>query len=284
MSSLRTIRHAAPSTRPGVAGIGSAGRVRDRGGARAATGLLIVNADDWGSEPYKTDAIHAAFAARGITSATAMVYMEDSDRAAAIAAHEHLALGLHLNLTMGFTDPRTPPAVVARQAALLDRFADPRLRRRTIDPRLHAAVRAAVADQVERFHALYGRDPDHIDGHEHVHLCLDVLAALPRGARTRPAISRRHSVPVAARPVRAARHRLLARRLLMPARAYDVRDLVPALGGGGLDRVLAPSGRAPIEIVCHPHRDNEGAVLVSGAWHDALAGCMLGSYADLAHA
>src|ERR1700710_640786 len=58
------------------------------GGYRVAqrmSGLLIVNADDWGGERRSTEAIQEAFDAGRVTSTTAMVYMEDSGRAAEIA-------------------------------------------------------------------------------------------------------------------------------------------------------------------------------------------------------
>jgi hypothetical protein len=49
------------------------------------SGLLIVNADDWGGSEATTDAILATFEAGRITSTSGMVHMPDSDRAAEIA-------------------------------------------------------------------------------------------------------------------------------------------------------------------------------------------------------
>jgi predicted glycoside hydrolase/deacetylase ChbG (UPF0249 family) len=49
----------------------------------ATRGLLIVNADDFGLRPDVTDAIIDVYRAARITSATAMVYMQDGARAAA---------------------------------------------------------------------------------------------------------------------------------------------------------------------------------------------------------
>jgi predicted glycoside hydrolase/deacetylase ChbG (UPF0249 family) len=52
---------------------------------RIGAGLLIVNADDLGGNPVATDRIVAGFRARVLTSATAMMHMADSERAAGLA-------------------------------------------------------------------------------------------------------------------------------------------------------------------------------------------------------
>ena len=87
------------------------------------TGLLIVNADDFGGNPLATDRIVECFAARRITSTSAMVHMKDSARAARLAQNGELAVGLHLNLTQAFDDPETPAGVRERQARAVAYFA-----------------------------------------------------------------------------------------------------------------------------------------------------------------
>src|SRR5437762_3797838 len=49
------------------------------------TGLLIVNADDWGRDLYTTGRILDCCARGVVSSVSAMVFMEDSERAAAMA-------------------------------------------------------------------------------------------------------------------------------------------------------------------------------------------------------
>lgn len=247
-------------------------------------GLLIVNADDWGAEEANTDAIRDAFAAGAITSASAMVYMEDSDRAAAIARRERLGLGLHLNLTQPFSDSAAPLAVRGRQQALLEHFRDPRRRQRSFDLSRRAAVHAAVADQFARFHELYGRAPDHLDGHEHVHLCLDVLLALPRGLKVRPAISGLGGPLEMARfagAASAARGAVIRARLRAPRHAFDFWRLSQEPVSDIMELALDFSDRTAIEVMCHPDRPEELRVLTSERWRRALAGRPLGTYADL---
>jgi predicted glycoside hydrolase/deacetylase ChbG (UPF0249 family) len=57
-----------------------------------------------------------------------------------------------------------------------------------------AAVRAEVEDQVERFRVLTGRDPSHIDSHQHVHLREPARTALA-GAASRLSVPLRHFTP-----------------------------------------------------------------------------------------
>ncbi|MFA5662819.1 MAG: ChbG/HpnK family deacetylase [Castellaniella sp.] len=89
-----------------------------------------------------------------------------------------LQLGLHLNFTeaLGQTGVCMPLGAFIR-AALLRQLPVDRLR-------------AGVQAQWQRFEALFGRAPDYIDGHQHVHqlpVVRDVLLqGLPRGVSGRP--------------------------------------------------------------------------------------------------
>ena len=64
--------------------------------------MLIVNADDWGGWKSATDAALACYKAGRINSVSAMVFMEDSERAAELAQADGLDVGLHLNFTTPF--------------------------------------------------------------------------------------------------------------------------------------------------------------------------------------
>ena len=65
--------------------------------------MLIINADDWGRSLAETDAALECYKAGRITSVSAMVFMEDSERAAELAKENKLDVGLHLNFTDRFT-------------------------------------------------------------------------------------------------------------------------------------------------------------------------------------
>ena len=250
-------------------------------------GLLIVNADDWGGAREVTDAIGMCFAAGATSSATAMVYMTDSRRAAEVGRGHEWPIGLHLNFTQAFDSPGVPRPVLDRQRRLCVHFADLKRRRWRLspDPRVHRLVADGIHDQLEGFRELYGREPTHFDSHHHVHVCPDVFLsrALTPGSRVRQTLS---APPSAGRhnlgylPSR-TKHELLARRFVTTTRFW---------------RALAPSGEVVVpiadavayaiehtaEVMVHPSFESELAVLRSDAWLDALRHAPLGPYSALA--
>ncbi|HET6489004.1 MAG TPA: ChbG/HpnK family deacetylase, partial [Syntrophales bacterium] len=64
--------------------------------------MLIVNADDWGRNRVATDRSLELHRNGRITAVSAMVFMEDSERAAELARMNGLDVGLHLNFTTPF--------------------------------------------------------------------------------------------------------------------------------------------------------------------------------------
>jgi len=115
---------------------------------------LIVNADDLGM----TDAVNAGIAPafeRGIvTSASLMVRQAAAPAGAAYAkAHPALAVGLHIDL--GQWDYENGEWIVAYEHCDQE------------DP---AAVERETRAQLELFRQQVGRDPTHLDSHQHVHM------------------------------------------------------------------------------------------------------------------
>jgi chitin disaccharide deacetylase len=102
--------------------------------------LLVVNADDLGLSPGVNEGIFAAHATGIVTSASLMVSRPGSEHAAAVLRdHPALSVGLHFE-DDGIHDLDDPV-----QAAEL------------------------FETQLERFRALTGGAPTHIDAHHHVH-------------------------------------------------------------------------------------------------------------------
>lgn len=115
---------------------------------------LIVNADDFG----RSTGVNAGVAEcheRGIvTSASLMVHWPAAEEASSYArAHPRLSIGLHVDL--------------AEWVALQDGDWRPLYER--VAESDQAAVAAEIDVQLAAFRKLVGRDPTHIDGHQHVH-------------------------------------------------------------------------------------------------------------------
>jgi predicted glycoside hydrolase/deacetylase ChbG (UPF0249 family) len=115
---------------------------------------LIVNADDFGRSAEVNAGILRAYEGGVVTSASLMVRWPAAEDAAAYAReHPSLAVGLHLDLgEWTYRDPAWEGEyeVVAPDDA--------------------EAVEAEVRSQLEDCRRLLGRDPTHIDSHQHIHL------------------------------------------------------------------------------------------------------------------
>ena len=70
--------------------------------------MLIINADDWGRSLVETDAVLRCYQEGRITSVSAMVFMEDSERAAELAKDNELDVVLHVNFAGVFTGRNYP--------------------------------------------------------------------------------------------------------------------------------------------------------------------------------
>lgn len=237
---------------------------------------MIVNADDWGYDRDCTDRALESFLAGGVTSASALVLMSDSERAAELArANSLAAIGLHLNLTEPYRAAVAGPAR-ERQARVVGFFARRPLNRWLYNPLLRRDVRDVVCDQLEAFRALYGREPDHVDGHQHVHVSPNVLlaGAIPAGMPLRRSFTFfAHQKPLPNRAIRALINAYLARR--HPTTDYffeaDAHELLARIG----------DARASVELMTHPVRESEYALLRSERWRQQLARWRPGTFSDL---
>jgi predicted glycoside hydrolase/deacetylase ChbG (UPF0249 family) len=133
----------------------------------AAACLLIVNADDFGQSQGINRGVIAAHERGVATSASLMVRWPAAAEAAEYAQlHPLLSLGLHLDLgEWVYRDWGWRPLY------------------QVVDTEDVAAVQVEVARQVERFRQLVGRDPTHLDSHQHVHRSEPVRSALCAVAR-----------------------------------------------------------------------------------------------------
>jgi chitin disaccharide deacetylase len=235
-------------------------------------GLLIVNADDFGYDERSTDAAAECFARGGITSVSAMVYMRDSERAAAIAREAGVPVGLHLNLSEPYTGSDVAEGARRRQARLAERFSGRwlRVRRWVYDPMIRRDVDGCIGEQLERFQALYGAAPSHVDGHKHVQVSPNVLLsrAVRPGTRMRTALQLDATL---LRPGRAARRRLMEKRFTSTDWCFDFAER---------ERALQLARESTVELVVHPAL-RDYAALMSNDWARALERVSLGSFADL---
>lgn len=227
-------------------------------------GLLIVNADDWGRTPETTDRIQECVRRGAVSSVSAMVFMDDSERASAMAVDGGLEAGLHLNFTTPWSGSGCPAPLVAHQQALARCLRRHRFAPVLFHPGLVRSFEYVVAAQVDEFRRLYGKDPDRFDGHHHMHLCTNVLAQglLPRDAVVRRNFSfQAGEKSPANRLYRWLVDRVLARRHRVVDRFFSLAPLVPA---ARLQRIFALARRWVVEVEVHPVEALEYRFLTSG--------------------
>jgi predicted glycoside hydrolase/deacetylase ChbG (UPF0249 family) len=139
---------------------------------------LIVNADDFGLSPGVNEGIVVAHERGIVTSASLMVRWPAAAEAARSARdHPELGLGLHVDLSEW----------EYRDGAWLCVY-------QVVDPNDRSAVADEVARQLDAFRRLTGRNPTHLDSHQHVHREEPVKSVLIDQARAL-AVPLRHLSP-----------------------------------------------------------------------------------------
>jgi predicted glycoside hydrolase/deacetylase ChbG (UPF0249 family) len=243
--------------------------------------MLIVNADDFGRSPAETDVVAACHAAGRITSTTAMVFMEDSARAARLTSGIDLDVGLHLNLSQPFTAPGVPSSVRRSHGSIVRFLSASKYAVIVYQPMLRRAFRDVVGAQLDEFARLYGRQPSHIDGHQHQHLCANLLVdgLLPEGQRIRRSFSFwRGEKSVVNRGYRALVDRRLAQRYVLTDHFFSLKQ---CLRHERMARVFELAAGATVELMAHPVEAPEYDYLMSDAYARALGSVLPGTYAAL---
>ncbi len=227
-------------------------------------GRLIINADDWGTDSQTTDRTLECVLRGTVSSVSAMVFMGDSERAAAIAQERRIDAGLHLNLTTPFSAPACPGPLVERQRELARYLLRYPVSRAIFNPWLAGAFEYVVAAQIDEFRRLYQKCPDRLDGHHHMHLSANVLMGglLPPGT-----IVRRH---FSFEPGEKALRNSLFRCIVGPMLAYRHRvvdflfSLQPLEPLTRLQRIFSLARRSLVEVETHPVNRREYRFLASG--------------------
>jgi hypothetical protein len=155
--------------------------------AAGSRSRLIVNADDWGRDCDNTDRTLECVSRGTVSSVSAMVFMEDSVRAASIARAEGIDAGLHLNFTTPFSARECPSKLRAFQGEIAKCLSGSRMAQVLFHPTLVNSFEYVVSWQLDEFCRVYGDSPNRLDGHHHMHLCSNVLFGklLPAGTLVR---------------------------------------------------------------------------------------------------
>ena len=150
-------------------------------GAAASPRRIWLCADDYGLSPGVSTAIRDLVTRGRLNATSALVAAPTFSRSEAIAlgalnsAARRVAIGLHLTLTAPFRplSSKFKPVSTGSFLPLPAMFCYGMLRR--FDPQTLAAE---ITLQIQAFQDSFGRPPDFVDGHHHVHLFPQIGAAL----------------------------------------------------------------------------------------------------------
>jgi len=214
-------------------------------------GSLIMNADDWGMDRETTNRILECATHGAVSAASAMVFMEDSERSAALAAEHRIEAGLHLNFTTAYSAPASPARLRDRQEQVGRYLLKHPLSQIVFHPGLAQSFEYLVAAQMEEYHRIYGAFPEKVDGHHHMHLSANVLLQrlLPAGAIVRRSFYfERGERSALNRMYRKAVDRALARRHRLTDYFFSVEPLVSER----LQKIYSLARQHVVELETHP--------------------------------
>jgi len=243
--------------------------------------MITINADDWGRSEAETDAALSCYVNGRISSVSAMVFMEDSERAAELAKGNGLDVGLHLNFSQRYNGAVRTPWIAEVQSRIVRFMSISKYAVVMYRPDLRNCFRDVYRTQADEFFRLYGKPPSHADGHQHRHLCANLLIddIIPRGQVVRRNFS---FWPGEKSLLNRTYRRLLDWRL---ARRYRLADFFFSLGqclkANRLGRVAELARRHSVELMTHPVNRQEYAYLNSPEHSKTMSGIDLAPFTAL---
>jgi predicted glycoside hydrolase/deacetylase ChbG (UPF0249 family) len=243
--------------------------------------MLIVNADDWGRSELETNAALDCYRRGTITSASAMMFMKDSERAAELAKRHALDIGLHLNLDEKLTGNHCPGSLILRHNRIALFLTRTKWSQLLYNPFLRNDFSYSCQAQLAEFARLFGKPPSHIDGHHHMQLCANVLFSrlFPPGTKMRRNFSfSPGEKSIVNRTYRAAVDAWLTYNYVVTDYFFDLSQ---CLNGNKIQSVVALAHASNVELMTHPVVEREAEYLRSDEFGSLLHGLTLGSYVDL---
>ena len=186
--------------------------------------ILIVNADDFGRSPGINAGVIKSFEQGIVTSASLMVRWDAPTREAASYAREHPSLGIGLHADLGEWVV-TGGSWTAKYEVVPEDDAD--------------AIERELQNQLDTFRALVGRDPTHLDAHQHRH-------RHPPAARVFRAMAEHLGVPLRDRTAGIHYNGEFY------GRAPDGRPIGNAISVARMQEILVSLQPGVTELGCHP--------------------------------
>jgi predicted glycoside hydrolase/deacetylase ChbG (UPF0249 family) len=233
--------------------------------------VLLVNADDLGWNVETTDRILACYRQRRLHSTSAMTFMKDSGRAAELALEAGIPVGLHLNLTQGFSGDVVSKILQDNHHRVAAYLKARKFNQIVYNPFMTSALDYLFRAQWDEFCRLYGKEPARLDGHLHMHLCMNMLVFLRnlRGLKVRRNFT---FVPGEKNPINRLYRYLVD---VWLSRRFEITDYfvsIKPMDSKRLIKFISLSRQKNVEIMAHPGVESEYLYLMRDEWLGLLFG------------
>ncbi|MCL2688737.1 MAG: ChbG/HpnK family deacetylase [Chitinispirillia bacterium] len=231
--------------------------------------MLIINADDWGASISATSRIEECVKAGVIDTVSAMVYMKDSRRAVRISKNLKIDTALHLNFTAPFDGDNVPKRILESQLKIISYLKSKKSAQFIYNRALHPHFDYVYKAQYDEYCELFGSAPQRIDGHNHMHLCANMLAGkfIPAQTRVRRNI---HFIDekksILNRAYRSIVDLYLTKRYYCTDYFLHIHQFMredSEKRTAGLKNLAEMSKKAEIELLVHPHQTEDYEFVMS---------------------
>jgi len=231
--------------------------------------MIIINADDWGASIPATSRIEECIKAGVVDTVSAMVYMRDSRRAGGIIKNLNIDTALHLNFTTPFDGDNVSKRLLESQLKIISYLKSNKAAQFIYNPMLRRHFDYVYKAQYDEYCELFGGAPQRIDGHNHMHLCANMLVGrfIPAETRVRRNI---HFInekkSVINRAYRSIIDSYLTKRYyctdyFLHVHQFMHEDKEERING--LKKLAELSKKAEIELLVHPHQQADYKFVMS---------------------
>jgi len=174
-------------------------------------------------------------------------------------------VGLHLNLIQELTGEKIPRTFRDQHGMVAAYLKARKMNQVIFNPFLCKAFDYVFQAQWDEFCRLYGSEPARVDGHHHMHLCMNMLAsgAVPRRIKIRRNFTFRRGEKD---PLNRLYRYLVDRWLTSRFQCTDYFFSIAPIDRERLRRLVLLSKAADVEIMVHPGVEEQYTYLLSPEW------------------
>jgi predicted glycoside hydrolase/deacetylase ChbG (UPF0249 family) len=243
--------------------------------------MLIINADDLGINSESIVNTIQCQETGSVTSASIMVFMDNSQRASTWARTAGIEAGLHLNLTEPLNAPTLPERLREYHHAVTRYYGIGKYSSLVFNPVLKRQIDYVFNAQYDEYCRLFDVEPSRIDGHHHMHLSMNIILnnLIPKGIVLRRNFSFGPGEKnLLNRTYRKLIDIYLSRRYRCTDAFYSIKPLENIQR---LERIIRLSLFSSVEISVHPADISECRFLLGSQFRKMIEDVPLGAFSKI---